>query len=120
MRIFEFIDKYCTDLVDAAKESESLIDLAEFPHDCIIIDQSGCKVPIVVVDCVDIPVADFLTLDKVDFLKIHNTPNAAQEFDNYVSTFTILEGVEAVMKIRNVIEAEKARLEKDVELITTI
>lgn len=120
MKIFEFISKHCQDLVDAAKASRTLIDLAEFPHDAVVVDSLGNKVPVVVIDCVDVPVSDFLTLNRDEFLKNYNLPSAPQAFDNYISAFEILEGEDAVMKARKAIEAEKKRLEEDVELVTEL
>lgn len=120
MRIYEFIDKYCDELVKKRKKLEALISLEEFPHDDIIDDDDGNKIPVVVVDGNAIPVSDFLTLDRKDFLAVYKTQGCPEAFDNYVSALTILEGEEAISKIRSMILQETKRLEHDVELITSI
>lgn len=120
MRIHEFIDKYCQDLVDKQRETESLISLEGFPHDDVLQDEEGRRVPVVCVDGLSIPVYDFLALDKKDFLIAYQTPGSEEAFDNYVSALTILEGEEAVSRIRNAILNEAKRLEKDFELVSSI
>lgn len=120
LKIFEFIDKYCQDLVDAKRKEAALIDLSEFAHDAIIHDAEGTAIPVVCVDAQDIPVADFLTLDRADFLNVWKTPNAAEAYDNYVSALEILEGEDAVSRIRRAMAAERERLSEDVELVTAL
>ena len=120
MRIYEFIDKYCQDLVEKRRKMDTLISLEEFPHDDVVEDEDGVKVPVVIVDGNPIPVSDFLTMDKKDFLNAYKTPGCEEAFDNYVSALVILEGEEALLKIRNAILRETARLEEDVDLITSI
>ena len=100
MRIFEFIDKYCKDLVDEQKVSTDLFDLKEFSHDAIIQDESGAEIPVVNVDNVQIPVADFISLDKSDFVQAWKTPGAGEAYDNYIEKLNIFEGREVVEKIR--------------------
>lgn len=120
MRIHTFIDLYCQDIVDAQRKKAALVDLAEFPHDDVIEDEEGCKIPVVFVDGNAIPVSDFITLDRSDFLSVYKTQGCPEAFDNYVSALTILEGEEALSKIRNMIMKETERLKEDVELITAI
>lgn len=120
MRIFEFIDKYCKDLVDEYKKKQQLIDLSEFPHDGVITDIEGKQIPVVFVDNESIPVSDFFTLDKLDFLHTWKTPSAEEAYNNYVSAVEILEGEEALSRVRNAILVEKERLAQDVQLITEI
>ena len=120
MRIFQFISEYCQDLVEESKKEKALIDLSEFPCDDTIIDSEGKKVPIVIVDSLEIPVSDFLSMDKVDFLSVWKTPGASEAFDNYIGALEILEGEEALSKIRKAMLSERERLCKDVELITEV
>ena len=120
MRIFQFIEKYCQDLVEAAKVKRELIDLEEFPHDAVIEDVEGKRIPVVIVDSESIPVSDCFTMDRKDFLFTWKLPNAGEAYDNYVSALEILEGEDAVSRIRNAILAEQERLSHDVELITEV
>lgn len=120
MRMYAFIEQYCQDIVDAQRKRAALVDLAEFPHDDVIDDEEGNKIPVVFVDGNAIPVSDFITLDKSDFLSVYKTQGCPEAFDNYVSALTILEGEEALSKIRNMIIRETERLKEDVELITSV
>lgn len=117
MKIFEFISKYCQDLVDANKAKKSLIDLSIFPHDDEILDAEGNLIPVVSVDMVQIPVSDFLTLEKFDFLFAWKTPSAEEAFDNYISAMEILEGEDVISRIRKSMDAEKERLSSAVDLV---
>lgn len=116
MRIFGFITQYCTDLVEAAKMKRKLVDLGEYPHDDIIKDADGKDVPIVLVDGNEIPVADFFTMDRADFVHAWKTPSAGDAYDNYVSALYILEGADVIDRIRNAILKETEMLEKDVDM----
>lgn len=120
MRIFEFISTYCQDLVDTAKMKRKLVDLGEYPHDDVIIDSDGEKVPVVFVDGNNVPVADFFTMEKADFCNAWRTPSAAEAYDNYISALCILEGADVIDRIRNAILAETETLAQDVELVMTV
>ena len=71
-------------------------------------------------DNLEIPVSDFLTMDRVDFIKEWKSPNTGEAYDNYLSALTILEGVDAISRARQAILAERDRLSQDVELVTTV
>ena len=62
---------------------------------------------------------------KLQYLDWDNEKEAyisrlAEAFDNYMDAFEILEGPEALNRIRNAILAEKDRLAQDVQLITEV
>lgn len=120
MTIYTFIDQYCKDLVEKNKVSKTLMALEGLPRDDVIEDDEGNVIPVVIVDGNNIPVSDFLTMDKHDFLKVWTSPGAEEALDNYISALTILEGEEALNKIRNAVRAETERLKHDVELVTSI
>lgn len=120
MHILSFIDKYCKDLVEENAKNKQLFDLSEFYNDGFVTDAEGNQVPIVVVNGVDIPVMDFLSLDKSEFCKAYPLQDAEEAFTNYISNLEIIEGEEAVSKIRMAMKAEKERLQQDVELITEV
>ena len=106
--------------VEKYKVSKALMLLDDLPHDDVVEDDEGNKIPVVIVDGNNIPVADFITMDRKDFVNTWSSPGAPEAFDNYVSALTILEGEEALSKIRNAILSETERLRKDVELVTSI
>ena len=120
MRIYEFIAKYCQDLVSNHKVAKTLMALDGLPRDEVVEDDEGNLVPVVLVDGNAIPIADFITMDRVDFLLTWTSPGAPEAFDNYVSALSILEGEEALSRIRNAIFREMERLQQDVELVTSI
>lgn len=120
MNIFQFIADYCQDLVAESKAKKALIDFNEFPHDTVISDSEGNQIPVVTVDGFDIPVSDFLSMDRNDFLAAWKSPNAPEAFDNYISALEILEGEDALSRIRKAIAAERDRLSADMELVTEI
>ena len=41
MKIFQFIEKYCQDLITEARQKKQLVDLSEFPHDGVETDIEG-------------------------------------------------------------------------------
>ena len=120
MKIFEFIEKYCKDLIEENRIKRELIDLEGFAHDLVITDSEGKKIPVVLIDGREVPVSDFLTLDRSDFLAAWKLPNAAEIFDNYISAIEILEGEDAVYRIRKSIEAEREYLQQGIELVTEL
>ena len=120
MTILQFLTTHCKDLVEQSKKERELVDLSTFAHDAIITDVEGNKIPVVIVDNMEIPVSDFLTMDRVDFVKEWKSSNSGEAYDNYLSALTILEGVEAISRARQAILAERDRLSQDVELVTTV
>lgn len=120
MRIFKFIEQYCQDLVKEARQKKSLVDLTEFPHDGFTEDIEGNKIPVVYIDGESVPVSDFFTMDKSDFLNTWKLNSANEMYDNYMSALEILEGEEVINRVRNAILDEKARLAADIELITCV
>ena len=120
MRIFQFIDEYCKDLVEDVKRKKSLVDLSEFPHDGFSEDVEGNKIPVVYVDGESVPISDFFTLDKNDFVHTWKLPSAGEIYDEYINVVEITEGADALNRIRNAILLEKKKLENDCELVTSI
>lgn len=115
MRIFEFIDKYCSEIVKAAREKKELLDLTAFPFDDFMTDNDGVTYPAILVDTILIPIEDIFTLNRDDFVRIHTVPHAGEAYDNYVANLCILEGEDAVSHIRLVLQAESRRVKESVE-----
>lgn len=120
MTILQFIASHCKDLVDSVNKEKELVDLSIFAHDAIVTDAEGNKIPVVIVDNLEIPVSDFLTVDRADFIKQWNSVNVPEAYDNYMSALEILEGTEVISRVRQAILAERDRLNQDVELVTTV
>ena len=116
MRVFEFIDKECKDLVEVAKKKRDLVDFGEYPHDDIIYDSDDKPVPVVLVNTRPIPVIDFFTMDKEDFVKAWKVPGADVAYDNYISMLNVLEGPDVINVVRNKIMAATEQLQHDVDL----
>ena len=120
MTILQFLTTYCKDLIENAKVTKELVDLSTFAHDAIITDVEGNKIPVVIVDNLEIPVSDFLTMERADFVREWKSVNVGEAYDNYLSALMILEGADAVYRARQAILAERDRLSQDVELVTTV
>lgn len=117
MRMREFIDKYCMDIVSDVKQRKSLLDSDDITYDAIIEEPDGSLVKIVYGGDEEIPVIDILTLDRQGFMKIHPSIAAVEAYDNYIASIVILEGEEALEHIRNEMlrEQEAINAYKDLE-----
>lgn len=120
MKIFQFIDKYCQDLVEESKRKKALVDLSEFPHDGFDDDIEGNTVPVVNIDGTLVPISDFFTMDKSDFVNVWKLDSASETYDSYLNVLEVLEGAEAVNRIRNAMLSAQQQLEADVELVTAV
>lgn len=120
MRMFQFIDTYCQDLVDASRKRSQLVDLSEYPHDGFIEDTSGETVPVVFIDGESVPIHDIITLEKNDFLNAWKLPSAGETFDQYISLLEIMDGADAISRIRNSIKAAASEIYEDRELVSCI
>ena len=112
MKIYTFIDTFCQDIIKKSKEKKSLVDLSGFPCDAVIKSPDGKEIPIVYVDDIPVPVMDVLTMERADFLNTHKLQSAGLVYDNYLMNFVILEGEDALHRIRNAIKEEKEELDK--------
>lgn len=120
MRIFQFIDEYCQDLVEEHNAQKALLDLSELPHDGFVTDASDSVVPVIFIDGESVPVSDVITSDRDDFVNMWKLPSAGETYDNYMALLEITEGADVVNRIRNKILGEQSRLSSDIELMTTI
>lgn len=111
MKIREFTDKYCMDILKESKQRKSLLDTGDFGYDNIVEDVDGTPVKIVYAGIEEIPIADILSLGKADFMKIHPSIDASEVYDNYIDSIIVLEGEEALSHIRNEMMRERARIE---------
>lgn len=113
MKIYDFIAQYCQDIVKDAAEKRKLVDLSEFPYDEIKMVK-GVAVPIVYIDGVEVPIRDFLMLQRRDFIfQYQSLPSAGECYDNYLENFTILEGEQALSNVRLSLMEENNRIEED-------
>lgn len=120
MRIREFIDKYCMDIVSESKQRESLLDSEDFTYDAIIQDADGTDVKIIYAGDEEIPIAEILSLDKKDFVKLYPSFQAQEAYDNYIDSIIVLEGEEALAHIRNEMIRERARIESYTKFVDAI
>ena len=111
MKIYEFIAKYCQDLVDANNLKKEVFDFSEFIHDDVITDITGAKVPIIYIEGEPVPIADIITMAREDFVKTYKMASAGEMYDNYISTLSMLEGEEVINHVRNTIAEEQRQLE---------
>lgn len=120
MKIFEFISKYCQDLIEDAEIKAKMFDLSDFVHDEVITDIAGNKIPIIYIDGEQVPIADIICTAKEDFLERHKTPGASEAYDNYIGTLQMLEGEEVINQVRNSIAEEQKKLEMYSEFMLTV
>lgn len=110
MRIKEFAATYCRDILEEADKRESLLDLTAFSYDEIITEDDGTLVPIINADLYQIPIADILGMDRVEFSRVWPYSVCMSAYDNYVSTLTILEGIDALNAVRNELRSQMDRI----------
>lgn len=108
MKIFQFMEEYCQDLLKADKERKELLDMTVFPHDGVEQSPDGKDVPVVYVGDLSVPVSEFFTMSRDDFLYTYKDPKAAECYDNYVSALEIIEGEDVINMVRNSILAAKS------------
>lgn len=108
MKIFQFMEEYCQDLLQADKERKELLDMTVFPHDGVEQSPDGKDVPVVYVGDLSVPVSEFFTMSRDDFLYTYKDPAAAECYDNYVSALEIIEGEDVINMVRNSILAAKS------------
>lgn len=108
MKIFQFMEEYCQDLLQADKERKELLDMTVFPHDGVEQSPDGKDVPVVYVGDLSVPVSEFFTMSRDDFLYTYKDPKAAECYDNYVSALEIIEGEDVINMVRNSILAAKS------------
>lgn len=118
--VFQFIEEYCQDLVKKAKTKSALLDLSEFPHDAFIEDLTGAKIPVIFIDGESVPIHDIFSMSKNDFLHVWKLPSAERDYENYMGLVEVLEGEDAINRIRNSINIEKKRLSEDIDLVSAI
>lgn len=113
MRIFAFIEQYCQDIIEKVHAEKQMIDLSGFPFDELVPGPGGKQTPVVYVDGVAIPIRDFFTHTREDFMSDYNLPSAGEAYDNYLDNFIILEGEQALSHLRLSLQDEMDRLKED-------
>ena len=118
MRIGEFVEKYCKDLLELRREADSLITLSEFPHDCEITDSSGRNVPAINVGGTAIPLVEIFTNTKDDFCyQFKDVSGAEEAYDNYMRAVTLLEGPDVILITRRNLELQQKKLAEEIDFL---
>ncbi len=121
MKIYEFIDRYCQDILDEARESEDLYDLDGLPNEGYMTTSEGKRVPFIYIDDTKVPVADIITQVREDFLlQYSKLPSAADRYDQYMEVVELVEGEEVIAHIRNQVRRSIAKIEADVANIIDV
>lgn len=102
MKIPEFIEKYCSDILEQKRIRSTLIDYEGFPYDDIIMEDDKA-VQVLYCDDRTIPLADILFLSRVDFIKTYPTFNCRSLYDNYINSLDIVDGADAVLQYRTAV-----------------
>lgn len=112
MKILEFAQKFCADLLDRFNKQKDLDLFAGYPYDEIIYDDDETPVRVVNTQSGQIPIADIIGMPRDDFAKVYPDEESLTAYDKYMSMFIFLEGEEAVNQVRNAIALEARRLEE--------
>lgn len=112
MKILEYAQIHCKDLLDRFNKQKDLDLLAGYPYDEIVYDEDDTPVRVVNTQSGQIPIADILGMPRDEFAKVYPDEESLTAYDKYVSMFIFLEGEEAVNQIRNAIAQESQRLEE--------
>ncbi len=111
MRITEFAETYCAELMDRYRKTKPLDLFEGYPYDEIIYDDET-PVKVVNTQSGQIPIADILGMPRDDFAKVYPDEDSLTAYDKYMAMFVFLEGEEAVNQIRDAIALEASRLEE--------
>lgn len=110
MKIFEFIDTYCGDLMAQVKREKELLDLSCYPYDEVLTDIDGNRKPAIYIDGKLIPIEEVLGMCREDFIETYKLPSAAESYDNYIDNLNLVEGEEAVSYLRIKLQQEMERV----------
>lgn len=110
MRIDEFAQTYCQDLLELYKDKKSILDDYDLPYDDIIDDDEGTPIKVVYVGTKAIPITDIVSCTRDDFAQLYPDFESRELYDRYIDQLTIFEGEEAVMHIRNTMKREQERV----------
>lgn len=114
MKIYEFIDKYCQDILRDVRETGDLYGLDDLPNEGYKTTANGRKIPIVYIDGFQVPISDILTLDKEDFMKAYGSlPSALEVYNHYIEVVQLTEGEEVIAYIRNQVRANIQKIETE-------
>lgn len=123
MRMAEFEQLYCSDIIKKAgekKKDSKLVDWTKLPYQEIYEDEDGNRYPCVWVDDVPIYNRDFLEMSREEFLDVHKTPNAGEYFDRYTSDFEFREGSEVFFYYQRKAKEEKQKLQEEVDIASSM
>lgn len=106
----EFIRVYCSDIVAEKERQKELFDDEPFPFEDIIYDEDGNPIKIVYGGQTEIPITDILSMPRDEFERVYQNGECLATYDNYVENIVMIEGEEALNKIRNLINAEQEKI----------
>lgn len=112
MTIQDFAQKYCVDILQKASQAQELLDLDGFSYDEVITTDEGYQVKVINTPSYQIPLQDILGLDRDQFAKIWNEPEALEAYDNYVATLIIIDGEDVLNEVRNTISRNAEALKQ--------
>ena len=116
MKIFEFIDKYCQDIIKEAVAPVDMFDLDDLPNEGYMWDLFHEKrIPFIWVDDTKVPIADILSSSIDDFVRQYNNlPSARERYEHYIEIVGLIEGEEVIERIRKQVTRSLKKLNEDV------
>ena len=113
MLIHEFIVEYCQDIVETYTATHSkLLDSFDLPYDDEIEDDSGELMKVVYCGEKAIPINDILSMSKSDFARVYPDFECRDLYDKYIESLIMLEGEDALNRIRSVLDQERQRIKE--------
>ncbi len=110
MKLMEFVDKYCSDLVEHYQEKNKALELDDLPYDDIIEDDTGEKIKVVYAGQKAIPVMDIISSTREDFAVLYPDFESRELYDRYIEQLVFWDGEEAVRHIQLMMRREQERV----------
>ena len=100
MKLKEFQDKYCQDILTSARKREDLLPEIDFTFDKYLIEEDGEAVKAIEVGDYLIPIRDILSLSERDFVLMYPDNECIEARNLYLENFIIIEGEEVLEIVR--------------------
>jgi len=110
MKLKEFIEKYCADIMAEAAKQKALVPEIEFTYDTIIKDEEGYPVKVIEVEGFYVDITDILSLSENDFVQKYPQEAAIEAYRRYLENFIIIEGEEVLEMVRRRVASSQDKI----------
>jgi len=112
MKLKEFMQKYCGDIIESSKARKNVIPEMDFTYDDYMFDEDGEPLKAIDVYGTLIPIRDILSLSERDFIGLYPDENALDAYRLYLENFIIVEGEEVLEMVRRQFSKSMSDIEK--------